>query len=601
MLSKAALDNLTAYVAGSDDAGARETLKFILDTFKQPDGESLVEDAFYRDLEFGTGGLRGIMGPGTNRMNTQVVAKATQGLLNYIQKTVGASGSVVIAHDCRNNSEAFAQVAACVVAGNGMIAYLFDGMRPTPELSFAVRHLGCSAGIVVTASHNPKEYNGYKVSWSDGAQVVAPHDTGIIDEVRSVKGLSDVKMADYEEALSHGGIKILDGSVDEAFLAAVDSRRIRRELTESRGGELKIVYTPLHGTGITMVPKALARAGFANVICEPRQSIPDGNFPTTKSPNPEERVALELAIALAEKESADLVIATDPDADRVGTAVRHAGKMELITGNQMGALLVWYLCNSLKLADKLPKRPAIVTTIVTSRLGERIALSYGVDVKLCLTGFKWIAGVMRTFEQNKQTDGEPELNVLMGYEESYGYLFGTSVRDKDSVSTSCLIAEMALWCKSQNMTLIDLLNRIYTQYGVHMEKTVSVVMPGKSGMEKITALMAALRSNPPRQLAGIDVIKIDDISNNTTTDVASGAVSAGPGLPTSNVLGFYLADGSLVYARPSGTEPKVKFYMMVVDREGLPFKGEDLPMRKTNCEMKRDALTRDFEKFAEND
>ncbi len=596
MLSTAALDNLTKYISGCDKAGVKEVMSFILDTMAKPNGAADLEDAFYKDLEFGTGGLRGIMGPGSNRMNEQVVARATQGLVTYVKKVLGTNGGIVIAYDCRLNSKEFAHMAARVIAGNGLKAYLFSEMRPTPELSFAVRHLRASAGIVVTASHNPKEYNGYKVSWSDGAQVIPPNDAGIIAEVRAV---DTVQMVDFDAAVKDGSIVMVDSSMDKAFLEAADTALIRKDLIKEKGGGLKIVYTPLHGTGITVVPTALARCGFTSVLCEPSQSIPDGTFPTTKSPNPEEREALSLALELAEKEKADLVIATDPDTDRVGTAVRHNGEMRLISGNQMCALMVWYMCNSLRVSGKMPPRPGVISTIVTSRLPKHIAESYKVDVKLCLTGFKWIASVMRDYELHAMPDGSPKFNVLMGFEESYGYLIGTFVRDKDAVTATMLIAEMALWCKQENMTLIDLLERIYCEYGVHLESTVSVSMPGKTGMEKITRLMAALRSEPPASLAGLQVVRIDDIEKDETKNVIGGGiVTKGPGLPKSSVLGFYLSDGSLVYVRPSGTEPKIKFYIMVADYDDVPFKAEALPERVKKCEEKLTALTNDFRAFA---
>lgn len=600
MLSQSAIGNLKNFTRGGDEKTTAETLEFLVNALSCEGGEALVEDAFYRDLEFGTGGLRGIMGPGTNRMNTQVVAKATQGLAAYVKKAAGEGAGIAIAHDSRLNSEAFAKIAAQVIAGNGLKAYLFEDMRPTPELSFAVRFLKCAAGIVITASHNPKEYNGYKVSWSDGAQVTPPHDTGIIDEVRAVSDMDSVCLMDFDSAVAAGKIVMIGEQVDKAFLAAGDTIRVRRELTEKRGGELKIVYTPLHGTGITMVPKALAAAGFTSVVCEPKQSVPDGTFPTTKSPNPEERVALELALALADKEGADVVIATDPDADRVGSAVRHNGEMTLITGNQLGALLAYYVCKSMADTGTLPTRPSVVTTIVTTRLAEHVAKSFGVQTDYCLTGFKWIAGVMRDYELNPDpTDGKPRRGAIMGFEESYGYLFGTHVRDKDAVSSATLVCEMALWAKTQGLSLIDMLHKLFCDFGVHLEQQVSLTMPGKTGMEQIAKLMAGLRSNPPRQVAGIDVVKIDDIDSDTTTSVKDGTQAKGPGLPKSNVLGFYLADGSLVYARPSGTEPKVKFYMMVVDRDGLPFSTADLPARIQACEAKRDRLAADFRALAE--
>ena len=583
------LERIKNYKAGADEATVAE-VDSMVKAAEAGDGAGLtaLTEAFGRDLDFGTGGLRGLMGTGTNRMNRIVVAKATQGLAQYV-KSQDAGGAVVIAYDSRNNSRDFAREAARVVAGNGLTAYLFEDLRPTPELSFAVRHLRATAGVVVTASHNPKEYNGYKVSWNDGAQVLPPHDRAIIEQVRAVHTMDQVHLADYESAIRNGSIVLVGADVDEAFLKALQSIRLRPELTEQHGGELKIVYTPLHGVGIRVVPRALEQWGFSNVTVVQEQSEPDGNFPTTKSPNPEERVALELALQLAERQDADIVLATDPDADRLGFAVKHEGEFRLVTGNQAGALIAWYLCETLKEQGRLPSNAAMVTTVVTTSLIKAVTDSYGVHLGLCLTGFKHIANLMREYEK-PGPDGAPQKIFLMGCEESYGYLVGDHCRDKDAVGAACVVAEMAAWARSQGLTLIDILHKLYREHGVHVETQVSQNMPGLSGMKDMEALMARLRENPPRDIAGIAVERVTDIEQDTITNLAAGTTTEGPHLPKSNVLIFDLADGSKVVARPSGTEPKIKYYFMVVDRETLPISELDIPQRVEACTAKDEML-----------
>lgn len=577
------------YLAGAD-ADTRTSVEKMITVANggDPAAISELQEAFGRELDFGTGGLRGLMGEGTNRMNRIVVAKATQGLAQYV-KSQRPKGSVVIAYDSRNRSDEFAREAARVVAGNGLRAYLFKDLRPTPELSFAVRHLGATAGVVVTASHNPKEYSGYKVSWEDGAQVLPPHDKAIIQQVRAVQSLEQVQLADFDEAVSAGSIVLLGEELDTAYLEALQAVRLRGELTNSQGRELKIVYTPLHGTGIRVVPRALESWGFSNISIVPEQAEPNGDFPTTKSPNPEERVALELALKLAQKENADIVLATDPDSDRLGFAVCHEGDFQLVTGNQAGALLAWYICETLQSEGRLPDNAAMVTTIVTTSLIKAVTDSYGVELGLCLTGFKHIANLMRQYEQ-PGPDGRPSRTFLMGCEESYGYLVGTHCRDKDAVVAACVVAEMALWAKTRGLTIIDLLNQLYQKYGVHAESQVSRTMPGLSGMADMEALMERLRTSPPKDIAGIPVVTLTDIERDKQTDLTTGQTSAGPGLPESNVLLFHLQDGSTVVARPSGTEPKIKFYFMVVDRENLPISAEDLPARLQGCLAKEKQL-----------
>lgn len=590
------LARIKSYTAGADDDIVREANELI-SRAQTGDAEALAEvkDAFGQYLDFGTGGLRGLMGPGTNRVNRVVIAKATQGLVQYVASQVD-NGSVAIAYDSRNNSRSFAQTAAQVVAGNGLRAYLFEDLRPTPELSFAVRHLGASAGIVVTASHNPKEYSGYKVSWSDGAQVLPPHDRNIIEQVRSVGSMEQVKIADYDEAVAGGRIVLLGDDMDRAFLDVLQKVRLRPELTDSRGGELKIVFTPLHGVGIRVVPPALAEWGFSSVGIVEQQAEPDGNFPTTKSPNPEEEAALELALQQAKATDADIVLATDPDADRLGYAVKHGDGWQLITGNQGCALLAWYICETLREQNRLPENAAMVKTIVTTELMRAVTSDYGVYLAECLTGFKHIADEMRKFEE-PGPDGQPQKQFLLGCEESYGYLVGTHARDKDAVVAACCVAEMALWAKTRGLTLVDLLHDLYRRYGVHVETQISLRRPGLAGMQEIIDMMNRLRTNPPKVVAGIDVAQITDIDNDTVKNPRTGETSPGPGLPKSNVLMFALADGSLVVARPSGTEPKIKFYFMVVDKETIPTSGAELTSDLQNCREKDKALQTDWLKL----
>ncbi len=590
------LARLKSYIAGADPAIVEEA-NSLYERALTGDEKSIGEfnEAFGRELDFGTGGLRGIMGPGTNRMNRVVVAKATQGLAQYVGSQAEA-GSVAIAYDNRNNSDVFARVAAQVVAGNGLRAYLFKDMRPTPELSFAVRHLGATAGIVVTASHNPKEYSGYKVSWNDGAQVLPPHDRAIIDQVRSVGSMEQVKIADFDQAVQEGRIVLLGEEVDRAYLDALQRVRLRNELTDLRGGELSIVYTPLHGAGMRSVPPALAEWGFSNVHIVEEQSIPDGNFPTTQSPNPEEEAALGMAIELAKKTDSDIVLATDPDADRLGFAVKHNGEYRMITGNQGCALMTWYMCETLREQNRMPENAAIVKTIVTTDLMNAITQEYGVHLGECLTGFKHIASLMREYEQ-PGPDGQPVKRFLMGCEESYGYLVGTHARDKDAVVAACVTAEMALWAKTKGWTLIDLLDQLYRRYGVHVESQISLTRPGLAGMAEIKDMMNALRENPPREVAGIKVSTVTDIKDDTVRDMIEEKTTPGPGLPSSNVLLFALADGSTVVARPSGTEPKIKFYFMVVDTSQSPLSKNELPEAVTKCQDKNNALQADWRRI----
>jgi len=550
---KTIIERANAYIADEKDEKFSAEVR---DLVAKNDMKEL-EDRFYRDLEFGTGGLRGVIGGGTNRMNTFVINKATQGLANYFIKTFPAKAkagtlSAVIAYDSRHYSDTFAEATALIFAANGFKTYLFKGLRPTPELSFAIRTLGCDTGVVVTASHNPPQYNGYKAYWNDGAQVIEPHDTGIIDEVNAVQS---VRTISREDAIKSGKLVLIDSEIDEKYWAMVKTKLFRPALIKSKAKEVKIVYTPLHGTGAMHVEKVLGDLGLT-VITVPEQRKPDGNFPTVSYPNPEEAAALKMAVELAEKEKADVVMATDPDADRFGSAVPGKdGKFVLITGNQMGALLADYICLSLKEFGTMPAKPAIIRSIVTSELGDRIAKSYGVDTVECLTGFKWIAAVMADFEQTKKHC------YIFGYEESYGYNVETEVRDKDGISAAALCAEMTLYWRSLGKSLLDRLNELWNAHGYFEERAISKGFPGATGGDKMKALMANLRKDGLTTLGGKKVASIRDIGDGTVYNPATPTKKEKIDLPSSNVLQFFLEDGTTVSARPSGTEPKIKFYI----------------------------------------
>ena len=544
-MSAEVITKATKWLSESFDLETRAEVKRLMDA----DPNMLVE-CFYTDLEFGTGGMRGKMGVGTNRINKYTIGQATQGLANYMKKQFpGATDmSAVIAHDSRNNSPFFSQVCADVLSANGIKAYLFSDLRPTPELSFAVRELGCNAGIVITASHNPKEYNGYKVYWDDGAQIIAPHDTGIISEVRAIESVEEVNFSANSDL-----IETLDDTIDRKYLAKVQSLSVYGFKEEKK--KLKIVFTSLHGTGITMVPQVLKNAGFENVILEETQAIPSGDFPSVESPNPEERSALRMAMELAEKEDGDLVLGTDPDADRVGMVARNSsGELTLINGNQACALIVYYRLEQMKTAGTIPANGFIAKTVVTSDLISNMAKAYGVKLYETLTGFKWIASVIRE-QEGKEI-------FLGGGEESYGYLVGDFVRDKDAVISSLVLSECAAWAASKGKTLIDILDEIYLKFGHFRERLISVVREGKSGKEEIQAMMDGFRTNPPTVLMESKVVSITDILNGTVTDKVTGS-SKVLGLPSSNVMQFTLENGLKFTARPSGTEPKIKFYFSV--------------------------------------
>ncbi|MBP5400866.1 MAG: phospho-sugar mutase [Bacteroidales bacterium] len=504
-----------------------------------------LNESFYRTLEFGTGGLRGIMGVGPNRMNKYTVAAATQGLANYMKKNFpGMDLKVAVAHDSRNNSRFFAEVTAQVMAANGIHCYLFEDLRPTPELSFAVRHLHCQAGVMVTASHNPKEYNGYKAYWDDGGQIVPPHDKAIISEVNAVTSLSQIRWEGNPDKIQIIGKDVDDVYLDKILALSVNPEAIRRH------HDLSIVYTPLHGTGITMVPKALEMYGFTNVTVLESQRTPDGNFPTVASPNPEEKSAMELAIRKADEIGADLVLATDPDADRVGIAVRNDhGEMELFNGNMTGSLLVYHLLSQWQKNGRLTGKEFTVKTIVTTELIRAIAESFNVECFDVLTGFKYIA------EKIKEQVGH---TFIVGGEESYGYLVGDFVRDKDAVSACCMIAELAACLADEGKTLYTQLKELYVKYGFYKEELLSITKKGQSGAAEIQKMMADFRSCPPKAINGSEVTKAIDYKASTATS-SDGTVTT-IDLPKSDVLQFFTADGTKVTVRPSGTEPKIKFY-----------------------------------------
>lgn len=513
-----------------------------------------IVDAFYQDLEFGTGGLRGIMGVGTNRMNKYTVGMATQGLVNYLKKIFPAQEmiKVAIAYDCRNNSPYFAQITADVFSANGIFVYLFKALKPTPELSFAIRYLCCQSGIVITASHNPKEYNGYKAYWEDGSQLIPPHDKNVIAEVQKIKSPKEVKF-DGNKNL----IKMIGEDIDRVYLNRVFQLSLSQEEIRKHS-DLKIVYTPIHGTGGQLVPACLEKFGFRNVHVVAEQNIPDGNFPTVKSPNPEEPAALELAIKQAEKTGADLVMATDPDADRIGIAVRDINKnFILLNGNQTAALLTYYLLTKWDEKKKLTGKEYIVKTIVTSEILKDIADKFKVECFDVLTGFKWIAEIIRLNEGKKVFIG--------GGEESYGYMTGDFVRDKDAISSCALVAETAAWAASKGKTLYELLLDIYVEFGLYKEKLISVVRKGQSGSEEIKKMMDDFRSTPPSRINGSSMVMIKDYQLSVSKDMLAGTTIP-ISLPKSNVLQFFLEDGSKISVRPSGTEPKIKFYFSVRER-----------------------------------
>ena len=547
-LEQNVLAKAESWLAGDYDAKTKEQVKYLIDN----DKNELVE-SFYKDLEFGTGGLRGIMGVGSNRMNIYTVGFATQGLANYLKKNFeGEQIRVAIAHDSRNNSRLFAEHVADIFASNDFDVFLFDALRPTPELSFAIRELKCQSGVVITASHNPKEYNGYKAYWADGAQVTEPHDKNIIKEVAKITEVSQVLKGKNPEKIT-----ILGADFDEKYLEAIHSLSLSPESVK-KFHDLKIVYTPLHGAGVNLVPASLKKFGFTNVISVPEQTVIDGNFPTVESPNPEERKTMAMAIELARKEGADLAMATDPDSDRIGVALRNGkGEYVLLNGNQTLVLLMSYQLTRWAELGLIDGNQYVVKTIVTSSMPEAVAEHFGVKIYDCLTGFKYIAKIIR--EQEGKT------KYLGGGEESFGYLAGDYVRDKDGVSACSLAAEAAAWCRdTKGMTLYEWLQDLYVKYGFYREGLVNVVRKGKDGAEQIQNMMVEFRANPPKSICGSPVVKIYDYKTLEVLDVESGAKSPIEGITDhSNVLQWLTADGTKVSVRPSGTEPKIKFYFGV--------------------------------------
>ena len=531
-----------------------------------------IESRFFGPLEFGTAGLRGTMYTGLHNMNIHVIRWATQGFADVIaaEGEEGKRRGVAICMDCRNHSMEFARAAAEVCAANGIHVRIFDSLRPTPELSFAVREYGCQAGINVTASHNPKEYNGYKVYWSDGAQLPPQHAAAIADELTRIDIFTGVQSMDYEQALAEGRIELLGEDCDRRFMANVMGMVNDYETVKKVADDFGLVYTPFHGCGYKLVPEALTRLGIKHLYCEPKQMVIDGDFPTVVSPNPENPEGFYLAIDLAKEKNVDFILGTDPDSDRVGIMVRNkAGEFEPVTGNQTGVLLLDYLIGAMKRAGKLPAHPAALKTIVTTEMARAVAEANGLDCYDTFTGFKFMAEKMNELESaGKNT-------VIFSYEESYGYMIGHYVRDKDAVTASLLLTEMAAWYHAQGMTLFDALQALYEKYGWYGEKTHNLVMPGLDGLEKMAALMQSLRAQPPVKIGGVTVAQYKDYSDGTVRDAATGAVTPMP-LSGSNVLRFELTDGTHIVVRPSGTEPKIKVYILT--------KGADAAERDANLE-----------------
>lgn len=544
------LSNVTATAKQWLDSNINDETRASIQNMLENDENELIE-SFYKVLEFGTGGLRGIMGAGTNRMNIYTIGMATQGLCNYMLKEFSHLDeiSAVIAHDCRNNSPLFARTTANVFSANGIKAYLFDGLRPTPELSFAIRELKCQSGVVITASHNPKEYNGYKAYWEDGGQIINPHDVNIVNEVKSIASINDVKFNGDESK-----IQIIGEEIDEKFLKMSVSTALNIDLIEKHS-DLKIVYTPIHGTGVYMVPEALKRLGFKNIYNVPEQDVVSGDFPTVVSPNPEESAALDLALKKANEVGADLVMATDPDADRVGIAVRNTkGELILLNGNQTNVLLTYYLLSQWSAKGLLHGKEFMAKTIVTTELVADIYKQYDLTYFDVLTGFKFIADMIRKHEN--------DLTFIGGGEESYGFMVGDFVRDKDAITACSMIAEVAVWAKEQGKSLFELLMDIYQEYSFYKEGLVSVYRQGKEGAEEIAKMMQNFRSAPPKIIDNSPVSEIRDYLLQKAVDIKNNSVMD-IDLPKSNVLQFLTENGTKVSVRPSGTEPKIKFYFSV--------------------------------------
>lgn len=554
-LIKAVTEKAKVWLSNAYDEDMRTEVKRMLEA---EDKTELV-DSFYRDLEFGTGGLRGIMGAGSNRMNKYTVGAATQGLANYLKVAFKdlPEISVVVGHDVRNNSRKFAEIVADIFSANGIKVYLFDSFRPTPELSFAIRELGCQSGVNITASHNPKEYNGYKAYWSDGAQIIAPHDTNIIDYVNKIQGVGEIR---FEGDKSK--IQIIGEEIDNKFLAAIKGLQLSPDAVKQYH-DLKIVYTPIHGTGVKLIPQSLRNYGFTNIINVPEQDVTSGDFPTVVSPNPEVPSAMAMAIAKAKETEADLILASDPDADRIGCVLRNDdGEYVLINGNQIVMILLNYIMTRNRELGKITGKEYIVKTIVTTETIKAIADQNGFKMYDCYTGFKWIAAVIR--------ENEGLGRYLGGGEESYGFLAEDFCRDKDAVSAISLMAEALAWAKTKGMNFLQMLQDIYIKYGFSREAGISLVRTGKSGAEEIVAIMKGLRKNPPTSLAGSPITVIKDYADLNLTEVATGKITKMDMPTTSNVLQYFTADGTKVSVRPSGTEPKIKFYVEVRGKMETP-------------------------------
>lgn len=544
---------INAWLEGNYDEDTKAAIQKMIDEGSTTE----LTDAFYKDLEFGTGGLRGLIGIGSNRMNRYTVGKATQGLANYLNKNFPDDEiKVAIAYDCRIKSDEFSQIIADIFSANGITVYLFDSLRPTPELSFAIRELGCQSGVVVTASHNPKEYNGYKAYWVDGSQVVAPHDGNIIDEVNAIGSVEEIKFEGNPDLIHSIGEEIDKKYIDHILSLSISKKAIQNQK------DIKIVFTPIHGTGVMLVPRALKEMGFTNVTVIEKQAEPNGNgqFPTVVYPNPEESEAMSMALEKGKEIDADLIMGTDPDADRVGIGAKnHHGELQLLNGNQTASLLIYYLLSAWKEAGKLTGHQFICKTIVTTDLIDNMADGFGVKCYNTLTGFKYIAQVIREKEGLEEFIG--------GGEESYGYLIGDAVRDKDAIASCAIMAEVTAYAKDKGMSLFDMLMEIYKQYGFYYEGLISITKKGKSGADEIQQMMADFRANPPKTLAGAPVIRMDDYQSLRSIDTRSGAIFNIPagqmGVEQSNVLQFFTNDGTKFTCRPSGTEPKIKFYVGV--------------------------------------
>ncbi|MDD6655497.1 MAG: phospho-sugar mutase [Treponema sp.] len=580
------------YISAEKDEKFKKEVEELV---KKEDFKEL-EDRFYQTLEFGTGGLRGIMGGGTNRMNTLEINLATQGLANYVikafpQKAKEGSLSAVIAYDSRNNSDVFAEATALIFAANGIKAYLFSGLRPTPELSFAIRYFKADTGVVVTASHNPKIYNGYKAYWNDGAQVTEPHDTGIIEEVNKVQS---VKTISKEEAIKSGKLVLIDSEVDEKYWQMCKAQLFRPELIKEYASNVNVVYTPLHGTGAMHVEKVLGDLGL-HVNTVPEQRNPDGNFPTVEKPNPEEKPAMKMAVELGKKENADCVMATDPDSDRFGTAFPDKnGEFVLLSGNQMGALLMEYIFLSRKEFGKLPQGSYCVRSIVTSPFGDEICKKYGVEMIECLTGFKWIAAVEA--EREAKNQGE----YVFGLEESYGYKIEKEVMDKDGVSAAAMCAEMTMYWRSKGKSLLEHLDDMYKEYGYFEDRSISKNFPGIEGVSVMKGIMSKLRTDGLKTLGGKKVLKIRDIQTSVSYDPNSPDKKEAVSLPKSNVLQFFLEGGTIVSARPSGTEPKIKFYINTKTEVGGAKCDGCLKATKEEASKLCDAIEKDINKILDD-